>query len=261
MLLEAKISNPIRIRMGKNSDFIMTDENDKKTYPLVPGAIFSGEHYGFVLIVDYNGRQREIVYPTQCKIEAAGIENGYLKFFEESKKNAWIFDRTGKLEHSAFDEFTDKFRTKLDIIVENCNMFMGEPTLKNPISIKIAMNPEKSVILKDENIQENFPLYPGAMIRGEHYGFILIIEHDGKRKEIIYQTQNKIDAIGIEGNIYEDLKIFECGKYHPWLFTFNGKFKNASSYNQYSKRDKAFVEDCYRLNENSSGCFTLQVKK
>ena len=76
-----------------------------------------------------------------------------LKFFEESKKNAWIFDRTGKLEHSAFDEFTDEFRTKLDIIVENCNMFMGEPTLKNPISIKIAMNPEKSVILKDENIQ------------------------------------------------------------------------------------------------------------
>lgn len=261
MLLEAKISDPVCIRLGKDSNFIMADENNKEAHPLVPGAMFGGEHYGFVLIVDHNGKQREIVYPTQCRIDAVGIEGGHLKLFEEGKKFAWRFDKSGKLEHSAFDEFTDEFRSKFDIIVENYDMFMGEPTLKNPISIKIARNPEESVILKDENIQENYPLCPGAMLGTVHYGFVLIIDTLKGQKEVVYPTQNRIDAVGIEGDICGDLKIFEKGKYHPWLFTFDGKLKNESSYNQYSKRDKAFVEDCYGLNEIPSGCFTLQKKK
>ena len=91
MLLEAKISDPVCIRLGKDSNFIMADENNKEAHPLVPGAMFGGEHYGFVLIVDYNGKQREIVYPTQCRIDAVGIEGGHLKLFEEGKKFAWRF--------------------------------------------------------------------------------------------------------------------------------------------------------------------------
>lgn len=261
MLLEAKISDPVCIRLGRDSNIIMADEKNKEVHPLIPGAIFGGEHYGFVLIVDHNGKQREIVHPTQCRIDAAGIEGGHLKIFEEGKKNAWIFDKTGKLEHSAFDEFTDEVRSKFDIIVENYDMFMGEPTLKNPVSIKISENPEESVILKDENIQENYPLYPGAMLGTVHYGFILIIDTEKGQKEIIYPTHNGIDAIGIEGDVCGDLKIFEKGKYHPWVFTYKGKLKKQSSYNQYSKSDKAFVEDCYNLNETSSDYFTLQRKK
>lgn len=262
MSLEAKILNPVSIRLGKNYNIIMEDEKTHKEYPLIPGVMFGGEHYGFVLITEHNGKQRETVYPTQCKIQAIGINGGILKVFEDGKKLSWRFDKTGKLEHSTFDDFTDEFRSNFDIIVENYDMFMGEPTLMNPLNIKISRNPEESVILKDENIKEDYPLYPGVMLGNVHYGFILIIDTDKGQKEVVYPTQNRIDAVGIEGNIYGDLKVFENGKYHPWLFGYDGKFKKEASYNQYSRRDKAFVEDCYGLNEtNTKYCFALQKKK
>lgn len=262
MLLEAKISDPICIRLGKETNLIMGDEINKEAVPLKPGAMFGGEHYGFVLIVDYNGKQKEYVYPTQCRIDAVGISGSRLKVFEDGKKFSWIFDSDGKMEHSAFDEFTDEFRTKFNVIVENNDMFMEEPTLKNPISVMISWNPEESVILKDEYIQENYPLNPGVMLGGIHYGFIFIVNTPKGQKEIIYPTQNRIEAIGIEGNYCDgDIKVFEKGKYHPWIFSFEGKFKQESSYNEYSRRDKKFVEDYYGLNSQEADCFTLQKKK
>lgn len=266
MLMDAKILNPICIKLGKTSNVLLVSDNDdseksNEVYDLVPGIMFKGDHYGFILIVDYNGKQKEFVYLTQCKIDAVGLNNGHLNIFEEGKKKAWKFDKTGKLEKSAFDDFTDEFRSKFDIIVENYDMFMGEPTLKNPISIKIALNPEESVILKDESSDKDYPLYPGAMIGTEHYGFILKFDSEEGEKEVIYPTQNRIDAIGTDEDFYGDLKIFEKGKYNPWLFTFDGKFKNKSSYNQYSRKDKDFVDDCYQLNEEESECFKLQKKK
>lgn len=261
MLLEPKILDPVCIRLGKDSNLILADKNNKEDHHLIPGALFNGEHYGFVLIVDHKGKQKEYVYPTQCKISAVGIEGSFLKIFEEGKKLAWRFEKNGELEHSAFDEFTEDFRSKFDVIVENYDMFMGEPTLQNPVRIKIALNPEESVILKDENITEDYPLCPGAMFGTLHYGFILVIETLKGEKELVYPTQNRIDAVGIEADICNDIKIFENGKYNPWLFTFDGKLKNKASYNQYSKRDNAFIEECYGLNEIQSDCFSLQKKK
>lgn len=264
MLLEAKISNPVCIRLGENSNVIMADKNNKEDCSLTPGSLFNGEHYGFVLIIDYNGKQKEIVYPTQCRIEAMGMQDGHLRVFEEGKKFAWIFDKSGKLEHSAFDEFTDEFRSKFDTIVENYDMFMGNPTLKNPVSIKIvAKYPEVSVILKDENIHEDYPLFPGVMLGTEHYGFILIIDTDKGQKEVVYPTQNRIDAIGYTGDKYfpEKLEIFENGKYHPWTFSVDGKLEKESSYNQYSRRDQAFFEKHYGLNEIDAEHFMLNKKK
>ena len=261
-MIDAKILNPVHIRLGKNYDTIMDGKNSKVVYPIDPGAILGGEHYGFVLIIDHNGKQKEIIYPTECRVEAVGIQGDYLNIFEEGKKATWIFDKIGKMVRSASNEFIDKYRTQFNTIFENSLMFCDMPILKNPINIKIARNPEESVIVKDENIQENYPLYPGVMLGTEHYGFILTIDTDNGQKEMIYPTQNRIDAVGIEGNAYNDLKIFEKGKYHPWLFTFDGKLKNKSSYNQYSKRDVGYVEELYHLNsENSEYCFTLKKKK
>ena len=257
MNLEAKIVDPICIKLGKDSNIIISDENNKEDHHLVPRAMFEGEHYGFVLIIDYNGKQREIIYPTQCKILAVGIEGETLKVFEEGKKFSWRFDKSGKLEHSTYDEFTDEFRMEMNIIIENQIMFNGEPTLMNPINIKIANNPQKSVILKDENIKEDYPLHPGAVLSGVHFGFILIIDTDKGQKEIVYPTQNNLYAVAIEGNCYDDLKVFENGKYHPWLFSYNGKFKQKASYNPYSRRDIKFIEDHYDLNKvNFDDCFT-----
>ena len=83
MNLEEKIQNPICIKIGKDSNVILADEECKEEYPLIPGAMFGGEHFGFTIINDSNREQRECFYPTQCRIEAIGIESGILKIVEE----------------------------------------------------------------------------------------------------------------------------------------------------------------------------------
>ena len=83
MNLEAKMQDPICIKIGKDSNVILADKENKEEHPLVPGAMFGGEHFGFIIISDNNGKQRECFYPTQCRIEAIGIEGGVLKIFEE----------------------------------------------------------------------------------------------------------------------------------------------------------------------------------
>ena len=261
MSLEARMQNPICIKLGKDSNVILADENCKEEHSLVPGALFGGAHYGFIIISDCNGKQRECFYPTQCRIEAIGIEGGVLKIFEEGKRLSWRFTKTGNLEHSIFDDFTDEYRTKFDTIVENYNMFMVEPKLENPLRVKISLYPKKSMVLQDKLIKRNYPLCPGVMLGTVNYGFILIFDTKYGKKEVVYPTQNRIDAI-VQESYRGDLKVFENGKYHPWVFTYDGKFKNQASYNQYSKRDKKFVEEVYELNESrDQDIFTLQMKK
>ena len=101
----------------------------------------------------------------------------------------------------------------------------------------------ENVILTDVINKQNNPLVPGAMFGGNHYGFILMTDTHKEQKEVYYPTQNKIDEIGIERNEFGDLKVFENRKYHPWLFTYNEKFKQETTYNPYSIRYKSFVED------------------
>ena len=141
-------------------------------------------------------------------------------------------------------------------------MFMGKPKLENPLKVKISSDPEKSMVLHDELIKKDYPLCPGVMLGTVHYGFILIFDTENGKKEVVYPTQNRVDSIGIEGDCYNDLKVFENGKYHPWVFTYDGKFKKQASYNQYSRRNKKFVEEVYELNESrDQDIFTLQMKK
>ncbi len=262
MRIDAKLVSPICVRLGKNPGIITSHNGEEKTYPLVPGAIFAEGHYGFVLISEHNGRQREAIYSTQCRIQAIGMNHGTLMIFEEGKEFPWQFTKKGKLEHSTFDEFTKEFKSPVDIISENYDMFVGEPQLIHPIQIKISRNPGESVILHDENISKDYPLWPGAILVDVHYGFVLIIDSEEGVKEAIYPTQNRIDAVGIEKSPTEVLKVFEKGKYRPWIFGCDGVFKEKASYNPFSKLDKEFIQDCYGVNKNTSEfCFTLQKKK
>ena len=73
MDIEAKIENPVCIRLGDTENVILADEVNKQSNPLVPGVMFGGSHYGFGLITDINGKQKEKVYPTQCRIDEVGI--------------------------------------------------------------------------------------------------------------------------------------------------------------------------------------------
>ncbi len=114
-----------------------------------------------------------------------------------------------------------------------------EAKIENPVCIRLDNT--ENVILSDEVNKQNNPLVPGVMFGGNHYGFVLITDINGGQKEMVYPIQCRIDAVGIEGNEFGDLEIFENGKYYPCFFTYNGKFKQEASYNPYSRRDKAFV--------------------
>lgn len=259
MNIESKIENPICIRIGITENVILSKDGNEPNVPLNPGAMFDGDHYGFVLITDANGKQKERVYPTQCSINAVDIKNGFLRVFEVGKELPWTFNRSGKVEHSPFGEFTFEYRSELDIPKD---MPMEEPILKNPLSVKISKNPEESVILKDETIKEDYPLYPGVVLETEHYGFILIIDTDEGQREVYYPTQNRIDAIGIEGNAFGDIKVFESGKYHPWLFSNDGEFKQEASFNPHSRKDRDFIEEVYSTDmEDAVNRFALKTRK
>ena len=58
MDIEPKIENPVCIRFGDTENVILADEINKQSTPLVPGVMFVGNHYGFVLITDINGKQK-----------------------------------------------------------------------------------------------------------------------------------------------------------------------------------------------------------
>lgn len=260
MKIDAIVKSPICIRLGKNLNVIIENASGKTEHPLTPGVMFSGDHYGFILISEFNGRQRETIYPTHRRIEAVGMNDTTLSVFEEGKERAWLFNKTGRIIHSSHDDPLVDGVSKGDIVVRNPELFTGNPILLNPVRVRISSSPEKSKILGDTPDDIEYPLYPGAMLGGIHYGFVIIKGEEGSEVEFAYPTQNNIDALGIEGNFYSDLKIFEHGKYHPWVFSFDGKLKSESSYNQYSRRDVAFVEEEYGLNDSSKDSFQLEKK-
>jgi len=248
MSIEAKILNPISIRLGKNYNVIMEDKSNKEEVPLTPGAVFGGERYGFILITEHNGQQKEFVYPTQCEIRAIAIEEGTLIIFEDGKKQPWRFDKIGNLKYSAIDDFTAEFRINSNLIDEECGLAMDTPALINPLKIIISKDPSKSFILIEDDIKEDYPLYPGVIFgRDVHYGFILIIGTDKGQKELVYPTCNVIDSIGAEEGAYVDFKVFEKGKRHPWLFGYDGNLKK---------------EACNNLNDtNAESSYITQKKK
>lgn len=265
--MENKILNPISIKLDKGSGVVLEDTDSTEELSLIPGVMFGNEHYGFILITNNNGKQREIVYQTQCRIDAVGIVGGVLKIFEEGKKGHWKFDLKGNLKKSLYNVPLEENPDLYDIASDNYSMLMGEPIVKNPISLKIPNDPRYSLILSDDSCKEDYPLYPGTMIGGEHYGFILVIDDviiDNKRvqKEIIYPTQNRIEAIGSEKHEFDDIKVFEQGKYNPWRFSYKGIFKEEASYSPYSRMDKEFIHKVFNTNiEDAKGKYNIKVRK
>ena len=88
----------------------------------------------------------------------------------------------------------------------------------NPICIRL--DNYFDILLKNIEGYSSCSLMPGIMVGGEHYGFVVISSKDGKQKETVYPTSNKISSIGVEDN---KLQIFEDKKKVSWLFDLNGK--------------------------------------
>ena len=130
-----------------------------------------------------------------------------------------------------------------------------EAKMENPIYISIATNPQKSVILKNRKNEEDISLNPGAMFGEGHYGFILISDTKEGKKRSVYPTQNRIDAIGTDGDILGDIKVFEYGKFNPWRFSCTGELKEESSYNPNSRKDIEYVAKTYDMTEEEAISF------
>lgn len=243
MILEAKILDPITIKLGDDSGILVAKEDGGDDYELLSQALFSKLHFGFILIYDCKGKQKEMVYSTQCGIDGVEITKDEIKIFEEGKKLPWKFDKKGKLKNSTTDDFTNDFKDNINKIIEKEIMDLEEPSLLNPIYIKISKNPIENVILKDEGCNKDLPLHPGAIIGNVHFGFVLVIDTDEGEKEIAYPTPNKIVGIGSEKNFLDNLKIYENGKYHPWEFSCDGKLLKVAAYNPYSRQDNKFIEE------------------
>lgn len=95
--------SPIKISIDKNqwikNKLVLEDEE----IPLTTGAMFGGNHYGFII---YNGiKDEELEYPTQCKIVGVRYENGFINVFEEGKFHPWKFEKNGDLVENATFEY------------------------------------------------------------------------------------------------------------------------------------------------------------
>lgn len=234
MVVQERFDNPLCIRIGYCENVVLSDTEN---IPLSPGILYDSKHYGFVLIIDFNGKQKELVFPTQCSVNAVGYKDSLLKLFENGKKNPWVFDKYGKLLQSNLNDFTNEFIDNYKIELKNRDTFVEDSIILDPICLKISRNPKESVILGNDSIKKEYPLNPGAIIGDIHYGFVLIIDTLNGQKEVVYPTHNIIDAVGVENGEFGDIKIYEKGKYQPWIFTYDGKLKKEASLEFSSNND------------------------
>lgn len=111
------LKDPINLRMSHHGCHMLADENFEKAVPLKPGVVIGSEHYGFTLIVDFEEKQSETTYPTQCRISAVGIENDVLVVFEDDKYIPWRFDKNGIFLNEA--KFLEQSRRDCDFLAQN----------------------------------------------------------------------------------------------------------------------------------------------
>jgi len=124
MQIEPKIQDPINIRLSKTANEIMEDKTVNKSYPLIPGAMIGGEHYGFIIVSDTTRGQNEEIYPTASRITGAEIKEGILRIYEDGKYHPWKFKLDGTLiDHAKFNEMS---RRDWEYLAENFQGYTEE---------------------------------------------------------------------------------------------------------------------------------------
>lgn len=113
MVLEAKVNNPITLKLSPKEKVLISDE---EKLPLESGAVFGGDHFGFNLIVEKDGQETTETYPTQCRIYGTQINNDTLYVFEDHKFIPWKFSIDGILLSHAV--FSDLKRDEMEYIRE-----------------------------------------------------------------------------------------------------------------------------------------------
>ncbi len=114
MILEPKMLDPITLKLSTKDNVMITNEENLS---LDNGVMLGTEHYGFNLIVDYEGKESKEAYATQCKIIGTQIVDGNLNVYEENKYIPWRFNKhTGVLINRAV--FSNLKHSEMDFLRE-----------------------------------------------------------------------------------------------------------------------------------------------
>ena len=102
MKLEPMMKNPILIRIADRKGFIV-NKADNSEISLEKGCMFGSEHFGFKIVVETKGEEREIEYGTQRPIDGIGFEPGgeNLAIYERNKYVSWKFNKKMNLLQKA----------------------------------------------------------------------------------------------------------------------------------------------------------------
>jgi len=104
-----------------------------------------------------------------------------------------------------------------------------KPKMQDPLVFKLKDGIYTILVNSEVGIIE-LPISDGTLIRGHHYGFIIMIEKPNDRIEIEYPTQMEITSA--RGDDLGFLHIREKHK-HPssWLFNHQGKMMLSAKFN------------------------------
>ena len=105
-MLEKRMQDEINLHLTDTEDVFVSGE---ERLPLVTGVMFGGEHYGFNILVDKNGKSDVISHGTQCRIVGVQIVGDNVTILEDNKYIPWRFDKnTGELKNEAIFSFLKK---------------------------------------------------------------------------------------------------------------------------------------------------------
>lgn len=105
--IERVINNPLTFNF--DSRVCLSEDEQKESISLNPGAINGRINYGFTTIITREEGQVEETYPTQERIDAFGFQDGLFYVYEEGKRIPWIFDQQANLiQRAVFLEASDK---------------------------------------------------------------------------------------------------------------------------------------------------------
>lgn len=125
-MLEKRIQDEINLHLTDTEDVFVSGE---ERLPLETGVMFGGEHYGFNILVDKNGKRDVISHGTQCRIAGVQIVGDNVTILEDNKYIPWRFDKnTGELKNEAIFSFLKK--TEQAYLRENFGVETEEDLVK-----------------------------------------------------------------------------------------------------------------------------------
>lgn len=125
-MLDKRMQDEITLRLTDTKNVFVSGEEE---LPLETGVMFGGEHYGFNIFVDKNGKSDVISHCTQCRIAGVQIVGDNVTILEDNKYIPWRFDKvTGELKNEAVFSFLKK--TEQAYLRENFGIETEEDLVK-----------------------------------------------------------------------------------------------------------------------------------